>query len=86
MYICTSNKANTKTNKMKTLLERLKPEYLELLEADAEKYPSLIRNIKSDLNEYYHFTDLNVNTAYQVCNLCKIGFGIVELDSLFIKE
>lgn len=70
---------------MRNLLERLKPEYLELLEADAEKYPSLIRNIKTDLSEYYHFTDLNVNTAFQLCNFCKVGFGIVELDSLFEK-
>ena len=71
---------------MRTLLERLKPEYLELLEIDFEKYPSLIRNVKSDLNEYYHFTDLNVNTAFTICSFCKLDLGIVELDILFLKE
>jgi hypothetical protein len=68
---------------MKNLLERLKPEYLELLEIDFIKYPSLIGNIKTDLSKHFHFTELNVNTAFQICNFCKIGFGIVELDSLF---
>jgi len=70
---------------MKNLLERLKPEYLELIEEDYIKFPYLIANIKDELSKHFHFTDLNVNTAFQICNFCKIGFGIVELDSLFLK-
>ena len=46
---------------------------------------SLIGNIKTDLSKHFYFTELNVNTAFQICNFCKIGFGIVELDSLFQK-
>lgn len=71
---------------MKNLLARLKPEYLELIEVDFEKYPFLITNIKTELSKNYFFTELNVNTAFQICNFCKLNFGLVELHSLFLKD
>ena len=37
---------------MKNLLERLKPEYLELLNEDAIKYPYMIESIKNTLLKY----------------------------------
>jgi hypothetical protein len=71
---------------MRNLLQRLKPDYLELIEVDFEKYPYLIKNIKTDLSNHYHFTELSVNTAFQICNFCKLNFGIVELNNLFLKD
>lgn len=71
---------------MKTLLERLKPEYLELLEADAWRYPTSISNIKKDLTENVTFGFLTVTSAHQLCVFCKINLSVLELSSLFNKE
>lgn len=70
---------------MKTLLERLKPEYLELLEADAEKFPYLYKSVKSELLLNEFCVELTTRVSNQLCLICKVNFGIVELDSLFIK-
>ena len=70
---------------MKTLLERLKPEYLELLEADREKFPYLYQSVKSELSQNEFWTELTTRVSNQLCTICKVNFGIVELDSLFIK-
>ncbi len=71
---------------MRNLLSKLKPEYLELLEVDSEKYPYLITSIKTELSNNYFFTELSVNTAFQICNFCKLNFGLVELHSLFLRD
>ena len=71
---------------MKNLLERLKPEYLELLNEDAKLYPYLIQGIKRDLKENVSFTDLSVGSALQLCTVCKIIMGIIELNNLFEKN
>lgn len=71
---------------MKTLLERLKPEYLELLEADAEKFPYLYQSVKNELSQNEFWTELTVRVSNQICVISKVNFGIVELDSLFYKE
>lgn len=71
---------------MKNLLERLKPEYLKVLEYESLIIPHSITQIKTQLKYNYFFTNLNVNTAFQLCNICKLNFGLVELDSLFKKH
>lgn len=71
---------------MKTLLERLKPEYLELLETEAEKYPTSINSIKKDLTENYTFGFLTITAAHSLCIFCKVNLGILELSNLFNKE
>ena len=71
---------------MRNLLERLKPEYLELLNEDAKLYPYLIQGIKRDLKENVSFTDLSVGSATQLCTVCKIIMGITELNNLFEKN
>ena len=71
---------------MKTLLERLKPEYLELLNIDAEKYPTSINSIKKDLTENVTFGFLTVTAAHQLCVFCKVNLSVLELSNLFIKE
>jgi hypothetical protein len=71
---------------MKTLLERLKPEYLELLEADAEKFPYLYQSVKTELSQNEFWTELTTRVSNQICVISKVDFGIIELDSLFNKE
>jgi len=71
---------------MRTLLERLKPEYLELLEADAEKFPYLVQSVKSELSQNKFWSELTTRVSNQLCTICKVNFGIVELNNLFLKE
>jgi hypothetical protein len=71
---------------MKNLLQRLKPEYLELLNKDAELYPYLIQGIKRDLTENISFTLLSVGSAAQLCTICKVIMGITELNNLFERN
>ncbi len=71
---------------MRNLLERLKPEYLELLEVDAIKYPFLVQGIKNTLIENFSYISLDVYTANQLCTVSNVKFGILELDNLFIKD
>ena len=68
---------------MKNLLERLKPEYLELLNEDAIKYPFLVQGIKRDLRQNVSFTNLSVGSALQLCTVCKTIMGVTELNNLF---
>lgn len=68
---------------MKNLLERLKPEYLELLNKDAELYPFLIKGIKGDLKLNTSYTLLSVGSALQLCTVCKVIMGVTELNNLF---
>jgi hypothetical protein len=71
---------------MRNLLERLKPEYLELLEADGIKYPFLVQGIKNVLIKNFSYISLDVYTANQLCTVSNVKFGILELDNLFIKD
>jgi hypothetical protein len=68
---------------MKNLLQRLKPEYLELLNKDAIKYPFLVQGIKIDLRQNISFTNLSVGSALQLCTVCKVIMGVTELNNLF---
>jgi len=68
---------------MKNLLQRLKPEYLELLEVDGIKYPYLVQGIKRDLRQNISFTNLSVGSALQLCTVCKVIMGVTELNNLF---
>ena len=61
---------------MRTLLERLKPEYLELLELDAEKYPNLVYVIKKELSGNYSLHTITFLAVYQLTVCCKVHFEI----------
>jgi len=50
------------------LLQRLKPEVLQAMNADAEKYPSLIASLKRTLEkEIASPLNLSVNDASYIC-------------------
>ena len=65
---------------MKTLLERLKPEVLQTIEMDEQKYPHLISKIKKELNEeLISPLNLSVNTASLICEWNKTNLDVVNL-------
>lgn len=68
---------------MKTLLERLKPEYLELLESETSKYPNTYIIIKRELKTKIFFTDLTVGTAQRICEDFNVPFELYCLNNLF---
>jgi hypothetical protein len=69
---------------MKTLLERLKPEYLTALELETEKYPNSMESLKHQLNINYIFTDLKLHDAYRLLLLIpNVPFGIIEIGNCF---
>ncbi len=69
------------------LLQRLKPEVLQAMNEDAEKYPHLIQSIKNDLaKEQISPLNLTINTASYVCGYAKISLEIVNLLDCFNKE
>jgi hypothetical protein len=68
------------------LLQRLKPEVLQAMNADAEQYPNLIESIKSDLaKEQISPLNLTINTASYVCGYAKISLEVVNLINCFNK-
>ncbi len=71
---------------MKTLFERLKPEVLQAMNEDAEKYPHLIESLKSDLaKEQISPLYLTVSVASSICQYNKTNLDIVTLLDCFNK-
>jgi hypothetical protein len=68
---------------MKTLLNRLKPEYLELLESEKSKFPYLYSSVKDELSKNEFWTELTTRVSIQLCAICKVNFGIEEFNNLF---
>ena len=60
---------------MKTLLERLKPEYLEMLDT--------IDSLKNNLSKVYFITDVNYFTARDLYCYCKMPFDSISLFTFF---
>lgn len=50
---------------MKTLFERLKPEFREQLESQLERYPSSIGKIIDELKENYFYVDIKYGTVLE---------------------
>jgi hypothetical protein len=48
---------------MKTLLERLKPEVMELLDVEAQTYPTIVKSIKGNLSQRYYVTEISLGTV-----------------------
>ena len=69
------------------LLQRLKPEVLQAMNEDAEKYPSLIRSLKRTLEqEEASPLNLSVNDASYICQYNNKNLDIINLLDCFIKE
>lgn len=55
---------------MKTLLERLKPQYVAKLTAAADKYPIGVESMIKRLTELYYIHDLTIHDATVLVNYC----------------
>ena len=51
---------------MKSLLSRLKPEVMEIIEKDREQYPLMVEALLKNLNEIELVLQLNVGNAYSL--------------------
>ena len=47
---------------MKNLLEQLKPEILEEINKSADQFPSLIKELKDELQSQYYVSDIRYGT------------------------
>ncbi len=69
------------------LLQRLNPEVLQAMNADAEQYPNLIASLKKSLEqEEVSSLDLTVDTAIYICQYNNKNLDIINLFDCFIKE
>lgn len=68
------------------LLQRLKPEVLQAMEAEANLYPSLIASLKKSLEEeLISPLYLTVNVASSICQYNNTNLDIVNLLDCFNK-
>lgn len=70
--------------RMKTLLERLRPEIMNKLNDDRTEYPASTQHVIDELKENVSFLYLTVNTATKLCGLNDKNLGIEELNKLFL--
>ena len=69
------------------LLKRLKPEVLQAMNADAEKYPNLIASLKRTLEqEQGGCLSLSVSDASYICQYNNKNLDIINLLDCFNKE
>jgi len=69
------------------LLQRLKPEVLQAMNADAEQYPNLIASLKRALEqEIGSPLNLSVNDASYICQYNNKNLDIINLLDCFNKE
>jgi hypothetical protein len=68
------------------LLERIKPEVLEAIEKDAEKYPYMIASLKKELEkEEISPLYLSVNTAINICQYNNTNLDVINFLDCFNK-
>lgn len=68
------------------LLEQLKPEILEAINLDAEKYPSYVEALKKELEDNHSWLYLSVNTASNLLLYQRKNIDIIALSELFEKK
>jgi hypothetical protein len=68
-----------------TLLEKLKPEYLEKLEILKEQYPTSAKNIELSLQYYRSVFGLSISEASSICLFFDIEMNLNNLLNL-IKD
>jgi hypothetical protein len=72
---------------MKTLFEKLKPQYKAKLESQAEFYPNSIKVIEHELKINTSFIDLKYGTVFELMNFCNLtNFNIVTIANLFDND
>ena len=60
---------------MKTLWQKLKPEYKQSLSEQEELYPTLVKSIKCALQENYLWSHLSIGQARDLISFTSISLG-----------
>ena len=68
---------------MKNLLQRLKPEYLELLNEEAKTYPATVELFKRNLNKTANWLQLTYDDLITINRLLKVKIDVTEINNLF---
>ena len=68
------------------LLERLKPEILEAINLDAEKFPHYVEAIKKELKDNYSWLNISINTASNLLLYQGKNIDTSALSELFEKK
>ena len=62
---------------MKTLYDKLKPEYKQKLKEEAVNYPSLVKGITNVLKDNYFYSHLTVGQARDLISFTDQTFGTI---------
>ena len=60
---------------MKTLDQKLKPEYKQAVKDQEDKYPSLIKGIKTALKDNYLWSHVSIGQARDLISFTDISLG-----------
>lgn len=70
---------------MKTLLERLKPEYLEMLENEKKQYPVTVEVFKEKLNNIHSWLQITYENLIYINNTFKVEIDVTKISNLFYE-
>ena len=66
------------------LLERLRPEHLEMLKVEEQKFPLTIKNLIAELESNNHFLDLTYQSILKLfLHLDLKDYSVTSLEKLF---
>lgn len=69
------------------LLQRLKPEVLQAMESDMNKYPTLTTELKQSLSKKGFYTELTVSEVLELFRISQSqNYSLGELNDLFDKR
>ena len=60
---------------LKTLLEKLKPEIREAIEAERDLYPSTVKHLCHNLSQVYFVSDMRYEDALSIMSYYRAAFG-----------
>jgi hypothetical protein len=69
------------------LLDRLKPEYLKMIQDDMDIYPYSTKQAQIELSKINNWVDLKYSTVVYLCSALRIyDYSPSSIDKLFINE
>jgi hypothetical protein len=66
---------------MKNLLEQLKPEILQVIEESSQKYPSIAKELKDELENLYYVSDMRYGTFVHLSGYYLTAFNHLPKDA-----
>jgi hypothetical protein len=70
-----------------SLLERLKPEYLKMIQNNMDMYPYSTKQLQIELAKINNWLDLKYSTVVYLCSALRIyDYSPIAIDKLFTDE